>query len=176
MKSYLYSPYDLAFIFQYHSLDIVRIIEILEDIYRYDNAFIQSGYRRNQKKFMFDVMDKLNYLNNQEQFELERADVDKDLADLGLASDSDIQGSEEAFHLAFKELRLRILYINKNGYAKVKLKTLLLKLGYKKRSPAIINYIIDCLLFYHLSVSMRNNAPCRLDKISLDEDIIFRVV
>ncbi len=177
MKNYLYSPYELALIFRYYAIDVVRIVEISENIYRYDNAFIQPEYRHNQKKFILDVMDKVNYLNNQAQFELEKADVDKDLSDFGLVNDNGNGDLEEkVFHLAFKELRIRILYINKQGYAKVKLRTLLFRLGYKKRSPVVINYIIDCLWFYHISVSLRDNTPCEIGKIGLDEMIVFRVV
>ncbi len=177
MKNYLYSPYELAVIFQYHGIDIVRITEILENIYRYDNAFIQPEYRHNRKKFILDVMDRMNYLNNQAQFELERDDIDKDLSDFGLINSSGDTDSENTVaHLIFKELRIRILYINRQGYAKMKLRTLLSELGYKKRSPIVIDYIVDCLLFYHISISLRDNAPCEIDKINLDETVVFRVV
>ena len=159
MKRYLYSPYELAIIFQYHGINIVRMTEILDNIYRYDNAFVQCEYRRNQKKLMFDVMDKMNYLNNQEQFDLEKDDVDKDLSDFGLVNSNGNCDSEEAIdHLIFKELRIRILYINKKGYAKMKLRTLLSELGYKRRSPVVINYIFDCLLFYHIAVFLKDNT------------------
>ena len=177
MKRYLYSPYELAIIFQYHGINIVRMTEILDNIYRYDNAFVQCEYRRNQKKLMFDVMDKMNYLNNQEQFDLEKDDVDKDLSDFGLVNSNGNCDSEEAIdHLIFKELRIRILYINKKGYAKMKLRTLLSELGYKRRSPVVINYIFDCLLFYHIEVFLKDNTPCEIDKIGLDETLVFRVV
>lgn len=177
MKNYLYSPYELAVIFQYHGIDIVRITEILENIYRYHNAFIQSEYRHDRKKFILDVMDKMNYLNNQTQFELEQDTIDKDLLDFGLInSNSDTDLENTVAHLIFKELWIRILYINRQGYAKMKLRTLLSELGYKKRSPIVIDYIVDCLLFYHISISLRDNVPCEIDKINLDETVVFRVI
>lgn len=63
-------------------------------------------------------------------------------------------------NINFKEMRLKNQYINKNGYTKMKLRTLLNKLRYKKRSTMVINYILDGLLFYHISVSLKSNVKC----------------
>ena len=175
MEKLLYSPLDLAIILQYHKVDVVRISEVLADIFRYDNAFIQPKYRKNLKSFMLAVMDELNSLNNQQQFDLEKEEIDKDLSDWGI-DNKNSEPVEDTNHLIFKNLRIKILYINKQGFAKMKLRSLLASLGYKKRSPAILNYIVDCLLFYHISVSLRDNAPCIIDEISLDDTIIFRVI
>ena len=178
MEDYLYSQYELALIFQYHGFDIVHASELLNKIYHYDNAFLQAQYRDNQKKFILDVMDMMNYINNQAQFELEKSAVNQDLSDFGLINsiarydNSDIIIS----HMIFKELRIRILYISKQGFVKMKLSTLLSELGYKRRSQDVINYIIDCLLFYHISVSLKDNIPCDVEKVKLSDMIMFRIV
>lgn len=178
MKHYLYSPYELAVIIQYHGMDIVRATAFLEQIYQYDNPFIQKSYRHNQKRFILDVMEQMNYINNQEQFELEKSSIEQDLNDFGILyhnpDDSDTENM--SYHLIFKELRLRILYVNKQGYAKMKLRNLLAEFGYKRRSSNIINYILDCMFFYHISVSLRGNVPCNPEEIDLDETLVFRVI
>ena len=79
-------------------------------------------------------------------------------------------------HMIFKELRIRILYLNKGGYARMKLRTLLAELGYRRRTPAVMNYILDCLLFYHLTVSLKDHAPCDLGAVGLDEMLVFRAL
>ena len=58
----------------------------------------------------------------------------------------------------------------------MKLRTLLNKLGYKKRSAMIINYIIDCLLFYHISVSLKSNVKCDIEQVNLDKLLTFRII
>lgn len=178
MKKYLYSPYDLAVIIQHHGMDIVQATSFLEQIYQYDNPFIEMKYRHHQKQFILDVMEQMNYINNQEQFELEKASIEQDLDDFGILGmkphDSDNQNT--SYHIVFKELRLRILYINKQGYAKMKLHNLLAEFGYKRRSPNILNYILDCMFFYHISFSLRGNVPCNLNEIGLDEMLVFRVI
>lgn len=177
MENYLYSTYEIAWIVQLHGIDIVCMTELLQQIYYYDNAFIKSEYRHNQKKFFLDVMDSLNYINAHEQFNIEKTAIDQDMADFGLLNIIPNDDSNEKIaHLIFKELRMRIQYINNRGYARMKLRTLLSELGYKKRSPNVINYIIDCLLFYHISVSLRDNVPCDIEKIGLDEMITFRII
>lgn len=178
MKHYLYSPYELAVIVQYHGMDIVQATSFLEQIYHYDNPFIQKSYRGNQKKFILDVMEQMNYINNQEQFDLEKASIEQDLNDFGILNQNtdDFNTENTSYHLIFKELRLRILYINKQGYAKIKLRNLLAEFGYKRRSSSIINYILDCMFFYHISVSLRGNVNCDLNEIDLDETIVFRVI
>lgn len=178
MENLLYSPYDLALIIQYHGMDYIRSSELLNDIFCYDNIFIEPIYRQNQKKFILDVMDKMNYINHQEQFDMEKSAIEQDLSDYGLINSisPDDNFNMAATHIIFKELRIRIQYISSNGYVRMKLRTLLSELGYKRRSQYIINYIIECLLFYHLSISLRNNAPCDIEKIGLDEMIIFRII
>lgn len=79
-------------------------------------------------------------------------------------------------NITFKELRLRILYINKNGYARMKLRTLLSSLGYKRRSKSVIDYINSCLSFYHISTYAKNNFPCDITEIGLDEMVIFKII
>lgn len=178
MKKYLYSPYELAVIIQYHGMDIVKAAAFLEQIYQYENPFIEEKYRHHQKQFILDVMEQMNYMNNQEQFELEKTSIEQDMNDFGILGMKPCDSDDEntSYHIVFKELRLRILYINKQGYAKMKLRNLLAEFGYQRRSPNIINYISDCMFFYHISVSLRGNAPCNLNNIGLDEMLVFRVV
>lgn len=151
--------------------------EFLNNIFKYDNAFIEIKYRHEQKQFMLDVMECVNYINNQKQFDMEANALNKDMEDFGLQNE--ILNDKEilnVYHLVFKELRLKILYINTNGYTKMKMRTLISRLGYKKRSPQLVNYIYDCLLFYHISVTLKENVDCDIESVELDRQVIFRVI
>jgi hypothetical protein len=103
--------------------------------------------------------------------------IEKDMSDFGLPNNSQANDMEHTFsHLIFKELRVRILYINRKGIAKMKLRTLLSELGYKRCSPNVIGYIYDCLLFYHIETTLKGNVPCSIDTIDIDDMVIFRAV
>lgn len=177
MKSYLYTPFELALIIQHHHMDSERYIELLQNIHRHDNIFIQPEYRRDQKSFILAVMDKLNYLNDPDTYLSEQSDVEKDMNGFGLKNNSVSDDTEYIFsHLIFKELRIRILYINEKGIARMKLRTLLSEFGYKRRSQNIIGYIYDCLLFYHIETTLRGNVPCSIENVDIDDMIVFRTV
>ncbi len=177
MKSYLYTPFELALIIQHHALDCNKYMDLLHNIYQNDKSFLLPEYRNNQKKLFLDVMDNLNYINNTENYLSEIEAIEKDSEALGLVNNYSGDNLRDSFnHLIFKELRIRILYINTRGFACLKLRTLLSEFGYKRRSPYIIQYIIDCLNFYHISVSLRGNVPCDIKSVSIDDTIVFRTV
>lgn len=177
MNSYLYTPYELALIIQYHQMTCDQYIELLQNIHRYDNIYVQPEYRSNQKKFILAVMDKLNYISDPETYLSEQSDVEKDMKDYGLINNSKTDDTEHTFsHLIFKELRIRILYINQKGFSKMKLRTLLSELGYKRRSSSVIGYIYDCLLFYHIETTLKGNVPCSVAEIDIDDIVIFRTL
>ncbi|MGN0606317.1 MAG: hypothetical protein ACI4JM_07325 [Oscillospiraceae bacterium] len=177
MEYYLYSPYELALIIQFYGMDIVTAIQLLNDIFKYDNAFIYSEYRSNQKKFVLDVMAQINSINNHEQFENEKYYIEKDMEQLGLLNGSENNEEESMLHhLIFKELRIRILYVNQKKFAKMKLRTLLSELGYKRRSQNNIAYIRECMLFYHIDVFLKGNVYCDIENVDIDDMLVFRVI
>ena len=83
---------------------------------------------------------------------------------------SDLMG----FWLYYKILRLRILYGNE-PYVRVKLRTLLAKYGYKRRSQQMVSGFEQCLDFYRLEASLRGGAPCAISDEPLDTMVIFRI-
>ncbi len=175
MESYLYSPYELAIIIQFHGMSNADYIKLLKDIFHHDNLFLQPDHRNSEKHFILSVMNQLNYLSNDESYISEQAMIERDMKALGLPNQSGEH--ERTFsHLIFKELRIRILFINKRNCARMKLRTLLSELGYKKRSSNVLNYIFDCLLFYHISAALKDNAPCDIRTIGLDDMITFRTI
>ena len=154
-----------------------QYIELLQNIHRYDSIFIQPEYRSDLKMFILAVMDKLNYISDPTTYLSEQSDIEKDMNDYGLINNSKKDDTEHTFsHLIFKELRIRMLYINIKGFAKMKLRTLLSEFGYKRRSPNIITYIRDCLQFYHIETSLKGNEPCNIEDIDIDDMVVFRTV
>lgn len=46
--------------------------------------------------------------------------------------------------------------------------------SYQRRSPKLLAYIEKCLLFFHLEPYLRG-LPCKMDEITLDDMITFRI-
>lgn len=57
-----------------------------------------------------------------------------------------------------------------------KLRTLLKQYGYQRRSPRLLQYINNCLYFYHIMAYVRGGVECNIGDISIDEMITFRVL
>ena len=177
MTDYLYTPLELAIIIRYHKMNAADYTEMLHNIFRYDNARLAPGYQHDERKLMLDVMDKLNNLSDRRRYECEQEEIARDMAYFGLSVDtakSEVQYT--CSHLVFKDLRLRITYININRYAKIKLRTLLNQLGYKRRSSRIMEYIFECLWVYGILATYDGVKYCDLESIHLDETIVFKVV
>lgn len=174
MESYLYSPYELAIIIQFHSMNNAEYMKLLKGVFQRDNLFLQAEYRSDEKKLILSVMDQLHYLNDHEAYLSEQAVIEQDMKTLGLPNHAG-DDYRSISHMVFKELRIRILFINKRSCGRIKLRTLLSELGYKRRTQNVLNYVFDCLLFYHI-IALRDNVPCDIRTVGLDEIITFRTV
>lgn len=75
-----------------------------------------------------------------------------------------------------KMKRLQILYLDGQGYVRMKLRTLLKSYGYKRRTQDLLKYFRDCMLFYHIQTYLRGKEECDIGEIGLDERIILRVI
>lgn len=175
-NDFFYTPYELALIVLHHNMDIVSYMNFLSNICHDENEFIPIEYCLNHKRFILHTMDNLCSLCQIEYDSDEEYIIKNDMETFGLSHNYEYTNSVKTiYNITFKELRLRILYINKNGYARMKLRTLLSSLGYKRRSKAVISYINSCLSFYHISTFLKDNVPCDITEIGLDEMIVFRV-
>ena len=113
MEDFIYTTYELAWIITYYRMDSAQSAEFLQNVFRHDNAYIENEYRNDLKSFMLAVLNNVTYISNQEQFDLEADDINRDMEEFGLANE--VQNDDRAFritNMVFKELRLKILYIN----------------------------------------------------------------
>ncbi|WP_294411301.1 hypothetical protein [uncultured Ruminococcus sp.] len=177
MNEYLYTTLELAYIINSYNIDIENCIDLLQNIYLYDNPFIQLEYRHDQKKFILAVMDKLNYISDPEKYKIEQKEIKKDMDDFGIKSKLVTDEIEHSFsHFVFKELRIRIQYLNKGGLSKMKLSTLLSKFNAKRRSQLLVSEINNCFLFYHICPTLKDNKPCDISKVKHNDIIYLRAI
>ena len=174
MKDFLYTPYELAIIIHNNHLKNEQYIELLNNLHTYDNSFIQTKYRNNAKAFILDVMDKLEYISDPAAYFSEQTDCEKDSEQFGIVAKKDLQEDYQENNMYFKELRIKIKYINSNGFVKKKFGIFLSDLGYERRSSKLVTYINNCLYFYHIEATLKGNTPCSIDKVDHDDTVVFR--
>ena len=82
------------------------------------------------------------------------------------------QGVIESF---FKLIKLQLTYTPNKVYRKIKLRTLLGRFGYERRSANLIFYIDEALKSLELVTYLRGHVPCNLAEIRLDDTVILRL-
>ncbi|MCH3972631.1 MAG: hypothetical protein LKE53_07720 [Oscillospiraceae bacterium] len=176
MEELLYSPSDIAKIIRKRDMGTRARQEFVSAVWEVERDFIPSVYRRNQRKFVLDVMDQLNFLEDTDTYQREIPYVNRDLSDLGSKTVITEDKYFMEFDTFFKELRLRIVILDQQDFVRMKLHTMLREHGYKRRSPQLIRHLHKCLYFYHVGTYTRGEVKCDIEGISLDDMISFRVV
>jgi hypothetical protein len=135
-----------------------------------------AEHQGDKKKFIKDVMDEVNYLFHGEDIDAEANAVNRDLIAIG--ADELEYDAENFDHISkmFIEMRLKMLFIGNQDYIRMKFRTLLDRYGYKRRTAALLTYIHKCLYFYHIETYLRDNTPCKIEDVKLDDMITFRVL
>ena len=82
------------------------------------------------------------------------------------------QGVIESF---FKIIKLQLTYTPDKAYRKIKLRTLVGRFGYKRRSVNLIVYIDEALEFLGLVTYLRGYVTCNITEIKLDDTVIIRL-
>lgn len=171
-----YDPYSLALFMVSREMGGRRTMEFLENVYTEEKAFLYPDYARDKKAFFSDTLYWMEYLIDKETLDAEFPVVEKDFKAAGKTFVRESMMSDYPdIDLFFMFMRLRILYVDKQNYERMKLRTLLRNYGYKKRSPAIVKHINECLIFYHIQPYLRNYEQCQIEHVDLDDMITFRV-
>lgn len=97
-------------------------------------------------------------------------DILKELNELNLKLSSDHQ-----LISYFKVIKLRLHYTEGCDHVRVKLRTILKRFGYKRRSEKLINELDEILNQLGLTVSLKGGIGCKLNEILLDEFIMIRL-
>lgn len=174
MKELFYNAYAIAYYTVAVDMGIRKIPEFLEELHRYDYAYLPQEYRDDKKKFLSDVLYLTNYLVDKDKLDAEFPVVVKDLNVIGKKSDLLTLSDYTEIDLFFMIMRLRIVFSDNRDYVRMKLRTLLKNYGYKRRSEIILSHIQFCLTFYHIQPYLKGGEPCDIGEIDLDDMIIFR--
>lgn len=177
MRELYYSALDLAAIVSSVDLGCRAEADLLEKIWQYDRAYLLAEHRDNKRKFILDVSYWGDYLQDKPTIDAEFPAITKDSLSAGNnLNTSDFICEASDLDLFFKNLRIKILFLGRKNYVIIKLRTLLKRYGYQRRSQKLMQYINECIYFYHIKPYVRGGVECVIETISIDEMITFRVL
>ena len=176
MYGLFYSAIDIAFILQDLKLGCREESKVLDSIWENEKSLLSEQYRDNKRKFLLDIYQWSHYILDKDAIDEELVAIQRDLkhSDKTLQLDQ-LSGYFSDFDIFFKSCRIKILYGSRN-YVKIKLRTLLERYGYKRRSSLIVQYIKHCLTFYNLQVAVRGGDICDIETVGIDEMLMFRLI
>lgn len=175
MEELFYHPLDLAIICAKFQLSTKQEMTLLDEIWHKEQAFLLEPYREDQKQLLYDVLFWKQHVHEPEVCKKEVPEVYQTMQELGLCSDFyeaflQYQGME----LFFKQIRIELSCLKK-PYIRIRCRTLLHQYGYKRRSQQLTDYITLCQYFYHIKTYVKGGVECCIEKVALDDMIIFRL-
>lgn len=171
-----YDAYSLALFIVSHEMGSRRTMDFLEKVYAEEKGFLHPDYLQDKKTYLSDTLYWMEYLIDKDTLDAEFPVVEKDFNATGKTFVRESMMSEYPdIDLFFMFMRLRILYVDTQDYERMKLRTLLHRYGYKRRSPAIVDHINTCLIFYHIQPYLRGYERCEIEKVDIDDMITFRI-
>lgn len=172
-----YSPFELACITESLGLGTRGTMELLNWIYEKDSAYLLPQYRKNRKNLLLETLHWQDYLSDKVTLDREFPVIQRDFNNLGLQLPvENMMGDYPDVDIFFKSLRLRILYVGNQDYVRMKLRTLLTEYGYKRRSQGLMDYLSDCMFFFHIQPYIRGGIECDIREVALDDMITFRIL
>lgn len=176
MQNLYYTPLDIAAII--NSLDLRNSDKenLIIAIHIKEQDRLIQKYRNNLRTLFLKVLYWGHYLQNKEALDAEFPAIKKLLTAKDIEiSDGDFTADYSDLDLFFKSIRLHILYIGKQDYVRIKLRTLLKRYGLKRRSQKFIDKFLLCIWFYQLQIYLPGNKECDIRKVNVDDTIIFRI-
>lgn len=177
MREFCYTPLDIAAILNSMELGCKEESRLLDLIWEFERDLLDPEYRYDHRKFILKTLYWLHYFFDKPMIDAEFPIVQKDLwLSQGTLSKEDYISDYLGLDLFFKSIRIRILYNEQRKYVRIKLRSLLKQYGYRRRSPQLMQYIDNCLIFYQLQPYLRGGEVCDIRNISLNDMIIFRKI
>lgn len=169
---YLYTPFDIAVYIRTENLSISDEYNMLEFLWENRDTEIWYYHRNDKQKFK----KKINY----ELYVMEENFDDVDALNLifqemgskfSIGESNFEQGVIESY---FKIIKLRLSYSPVTDYCKIKLRNLIGRFGYKRRTKALVEYMDKTINALGLKAYLRGWESCDIRTVSLDDMVIFR--
>ncbi len=174
MNSYLYKPKDFAWLFENSNFYLKYENKVLDDIYNKRSYLLPEEYKYDRNKFEKDIYDII--YKNDKDISLEIGGVNSDLDDIGSSfcvkyDEEDEDSIECFFYCTF----LKLFYDPNFKLKKIKLRSLLEKFNYKKRTSKIVEKINNLLKELGMEIYVKNRQNFYISSINLDDFIIIKL-
>ena len=171
MAKYKFTPLDFYNYILLYDLRISEQNRIIEDFFKAHNSELASTYRKDLSLLRKEI-NNIKICNTAIDGELDEVAVI--LNELKVKYKFAPQKEDYLFADYFKMLKLQLLYSGIT-YKKVKLRTILTKFGYKKRTEQVRKDLVNAINNLRLHPYLSKRAECEITKIPLDSIISFRL-
>jgi len=168
-----YTPHDIAVFFLISNFTQRDERMVLNAIWKNENALLSDAYRKDETRFRRVVYAELSKFDStpEELDELKLLMRDIEVSPLF----ENEQMMQDIIASYFKIIKLELKYTREVKYRKTKLRTLLRRFHYKRRSVKLAKEIKQILRTLKLKTYLRDYVPCDIAKVSVDDVIIFRL-
>ncbi|MCR5541179.1 MAG: hypothetical protein K6F71_10240 [Ruminococcus sp.] len=171
MAKYKFTPLDFYNYILLYDLRFSEQNRIIEDFFKAHNSELASTYRKDLSLLRKEI-NNIKICNTAIDGELDEVAVI--LNELKVKYKFTPQKEDYLFADYFKMLKLQLLYSGIT-YKKVKLRTILTKFGYKKRTEQVRKDLVNAINNLGLHPYLSKRAECEITKIPLDSIISFRL-
>lgn len=168
---------DLAIIFDQLNLGLRRQMQIVNDVWEDSKWILPRRYRTKNKKkqYIEDVLYQIDYLYHKDEVDASIGKIKRTSEELGYkVSKKQLTGDYSGISEYFKMLWIQLKFVNQSGYTRAKIRTVLDKYHYKRRSDKFCDYFEECLYFYKIIPTVKGRE-CNIRTIPIDTMITFRL-
>ena len=169
--NYFYTPNDIAVFLLKANFPLKFEQAILTNLWEEQNH-IANKFKHDKFAFMRAVqLEIASYIfkNEIDELDLILRDVEPNYVLLNPCYEHDI------ILRFFKIIQLELFYIPNKDYYKIKLRRLLKRFGYKRRSSSLIQHITQTLTVLSLTPYLRGYASCDIATIDIDTMVMIRL-
>lgn len=175
MSKYLFTPQDLALFFSVSDFTISYEKQTRDAIWEERNKILAPQYRNEKYRFIKEI-ERIRIQYEDDSFYSELQVINKVLEEIGSTYEiSEDVVDDQYVEAFFRYVKLRLSYSEDVSYVKLKLRTLIKKFGYKRRTLALVDNIKRCLKALSLETYLRNYEKCDVNEINLDDMIMIRL-
>lgn len=176
MDNRQYSAIDLAYVINSWDMSRKEEKDFLDFVWDQESAYLDPQYEGNRHKYVLDVSFWSHWLQDFYILDQEYPAIKNDFEALALKNcPLDLADEYRDLELFFKVLRLKLVYLSKQKYVRIKLRTLLKRYGYKRRTAQLVGFFEKCMHYYGIEVFLKGNERCRIADVKLDDMLIFRI-
>lgn len=171
--NYLYTAQDIAVFILASNLRQSDERSVIREIWENDKPFITPIYQQDfllfRRHINLELSKLAGALSDIDELNILMRDTEHAFFVDGSINE---QGIVESY---FKIIKLGLIYIEGKEYRKIKLRRLLKKFGYKRRSAQLLEYIQRTLAVLGLKTYLKGYVPCDIAEIDIDDMVMIRL-